>query len=234
MNRVSTLDPDAIFFDIGGVIVELESVQAGHADFVDSLLETYQSPLPPREALAAWRDALGEYFRGGEGTEYRLAREGYRRATDEILTTDVEDTDWESLFRRIHDEHATPHEDVIETINALAGSDYHLGVISDVDHEEGIRLLERFGVREAFDSVTTSEEVGFKKPDSAMFETALRKANVEPGAAVMIGDRYENDMKGAHAVGMTTVAYGAEDGPAVDYSVTDIRELLDLLEERSS
>lgn len=224
-----TLDPEAVFWDIGGVIVQLESIQSGHQDFVDSLLDSYQSPLPPADALKTWRSMLGEYFRGGEGTEYRTAREGYRQATDAILSGDVEETEWKPLFQRIHDEHATPHPDAIETIERLAESDLHLGVISDVDDEEGKRLLDAFGVRGHFDSFTSSEAVGFKKPDQAMFETALRKADVDPGTAVMIGDRYENDMLGASEAGMVTVGYGTEEGPAVDYRVDDLREILELL-----
>ena len=224
-----TLDPEAVFFDIGGVIVQLESIQSGHQNFVDSLLETYQSPLPPAEALETWRSVLGEYFREGEGTEYLTAREGYRRATDAILSEDARETEWESIFQQIHDEHAEAYPDAVETIERLAEADFHLGVISDVDHDEGQRLLEAFGVREAFDSFTSSEEVGLKKPDQAMFETALEKANVDGDEAVMIGDRYANDMEGGKEAGMTTIAYGADDGPAVDYHVDDLREILSLL-----
>ena len=58
-----------------------------------------------------------------------------------------------------------------------------------------------------------------------MFETALEKADVDPVRAVMVGDRYEHDMAGASAHGIATVAYGAEDGPAVDYRLDDLRRL---------
>lgn len=224
-----TLDPEAVFWDIGGVIVQLESIQSGHRDFVESLLETYQSPHPPAEALATWRSVLGEYFRGSDGNEYLTAREGYRRATDAILAGDADETDWEKRFQRIHDEHASANPDAVETIERLAETDRHVGVISDVDHEEGRRLLETFGVNQHFDSFTTSEEVGLKKPDREIFETALEKAGVDGREAIMIGDRYANDMEGGKEVGMTTVAYGADDGPAVDHHVEDLRELLALL-----
>lgn len=223
------LDPEAVFWDIGGVIVQLESIRAGHHDFVDSLLDAYQSPLPPAEALETWRSVLGSYFRDGEGTTYRPAREGYRRAVDAILTGDVADVEWEPLFQRIHDEHVRAHPGAVETIHRLDEVSLHQGVISDVDHEEGQRLLETLQVMSAFDSFTSSEEVGRKKPDQAMFETALEKAGVNGGAAIMIGDRYANDMEGGREAGMTTIAYGAEDGPAVDYHIDDLREILTLL-----
>lgn len=226
---MAAIDPDAVFWDIGGVIVNLESIQSGHRNFVESLLEEYQSPLSPAEALETWRSALGEYFRGGEGTEYRTARDGYRIAIDEILTGSVDEADWESLFQQIHDDHAEPNDGAVETIRRLSEGEFHLGVISDVDDEEGERMLGTFGVRRYFDSYTSSEAVGYKKPDRRMFETALEKAGVEAEQAVMIGDRYANDMEGAHTVGMTTIAYGAEDGPAVDYYVDNLPEILELV-----
>lgn len=223
---MTATDLEAVFWDIGGVIVRLESIQAGHREFVEALLAEYDSSLSPEEALATWRSELGDYFRGGEGTEYRTAREGYRVAVDAILAEDVDAAEWESLFQRIHDEHAEAHDGAAETIAALAETDLHLGVISDVDHEEGKRLLSNFGVLEHFDAFTSSEEVGYKKPDPRMFRTALEKAGVEGEVGLMIGDRYRNDMEGAKEQDMTTVSYGAEAGPAVDHQITDLREVL--------
>jgi len=226
---VTDTDFDAVFWDIGGVIVRLESIQTGHRDFVAALLAAHDSPLSTDEALQTWRAELGEYFRDGEGNEYRTAREGYAVAVDAILSEDAANVGWESLFQRIHDEHASPSEGAAETIAALAETDLHLGVISDVDHEEGQRLLENFGVLQYFDAFTSSEEVGYKKPDRRMFETAMEKGDVEAAGSVMIGDRYRNDMEGAKELGMTTISYGAEDGPAVDHHVDDLREVLDIV-----
>lgn len=223
------LDPSAVFWDIGGVIVELESIQSGHQDFVDSLLARYESPLSSAEALETWREELGDYFRASEGATYRPAREGYRQAVDSILSEDVAKTEWEQLFSEIHDDHATPESGAVETIQRLSEEEFHLGVLSDVDHEEGQQLLEVFGVRDAFDSFTSSEEVGKTKLDQAMFETALEKAGVAGEEAIMIGDRYSHDMEGGRAAGMTTISYGAEDGPAVDYQIDELPELLGLL-----
>ncbi|WP_436902740.1 HAD family hydrolase [Halovenus halobia] len=218
-------EPAAVFWDIGGVIVDLQSIQAGHMAFIESLLEEYDSPLSTAEALDQWRSTLGEYFRSGEGTEYLPARAGYREAIDEILDADVDDVAWEPLFQQIHDEYAEPHDGAVETIQRLADSSLHVGVISDVDDDEGQRMLEKFGAWSSFDSFTSSEAVGYKKPDRRMFETALQKADVEGEQAVMIGDRYANDMEGADALDMTTISFGAEDGPAVDHHVEELREI---------
>ena len=220
---------DAVFWDIGGVILRLESVQRGHRAFVVELLETHDSPYSPEEALETWRSTLGSYFRDTEGTNYRPARGGYQRAVDAILTSSAADTDWQPLFEQVSETYLEPNPDAIEAIERLAETPLHLGVISDVDHEEGQQILRTFGVLSLFDSFTSSEAVGRKKPDPAMFETALEKADVDPADAVMIGDRYSHDMQGGHEAGMTTIAYGADDGPAVDYRIDNLRDVLTIV-----
>jgi len=61
-----------------------------------------------------------------------------------------------------------------------------------------------------------------------VFETALEKAGVPPARAVMVGDRYSY-AEGATDAGLTAIAYGASDGPAVDYRASELTEIPGLL-----
>jgi putative hydrolase of the HAD superfamily len=220
---------EAVFWDIGGVILRMESVREGYRQFVTTLVETHETPLSTREALETWRTELKDYFAETEGTNYRPARDGYRRAVDAIVTADADDIDWERLLAETYTACAEPNPGAVETIETLAAAPVHQGVVSDVDHDEGERILSTLGVRDCFDAVTTSGEVGRKKPDPAIFERALDRAGVAAGDAAMIGDRYEHDMEGGHAAGLTTIAYGAADGPAVDHTIEDLRAVLALV-----
>jgi len=222
-------DVEAVFWDIGGVILRMASVRAAHREFVEQLCAEYPVAVDSDAALEQWRSALGTYFGEREGTAFRPAREGYRLAVDEVLTVSPEETEWESLFHRIRDKQVEPNSDAVAAIEELAAAPLHQGVVSDVDDDEGEQLLRAFDVWDAMDSYTASEAVGRTKPDPAMFETALGKAGVAPAQAVMIGDRYEHDMDGGTEAGMWTVAYGAENGPAVDIALDDLRELPDWL-----
>jgi putative hydrolase of the HAD superfamily len=47
-----------------------------------------------------------------------------------------------------------------------------------------------------FDLIIISEEVGFSKPDKRIFELALNKLNVQPEAALFVGDDIEKDIGG--------------------------------------
>ncbi|MFO1443359.1 HAD family hydrolase [Bacillus sp. Bva_UNVM-123] len=47
-----------------------------------------------------------------------------------------------------------------------------------------------------FDIIIISEEVGFSKPDKRIFELALNRLNVQPEAALFVGDDIEKDIGG--------------------------------------
>ncbi|MFC6766462.1 HAD family hydrolase [Natrinema soli] len=225
---------EAVFWDIGGVILALDSVQAAHADFIADVLERREVDATVEEAIDTWRSTVGDYFRERDGTEFRSARDGYHRGVEAIVGEEIPRADWQPRFDEVVRASIEPIPGAVETIERLAERDLHVGVISDVDDAEGREMLERFGVREHFDSITTSEEVGRTKPDPAMFETALEKAGVDPERSLMIGDRYDHDVKGAADMGMHGVAFGADDGPAVSYRIETPTDVLGIVDGNGS
>ncbi|MFB6070040.1 MAG: HAD family hydrolase [Halanaeroarchaeum sp.] len=220
---------EAVFWDVGGVILSLPSVRRAHAAFVDDLCSRFSCAVPTQTAVDRWRTVVGEYFAEREEMAYRPAREAYDRAVDAVVEPTVPRSAWRPLFRSAFDRHVEANPEAVDTVAELARSPVHVGVVSDVDHDEGRRILDAFDLLDRVDSFTSSEEVGHTKPHPHTFETALAKADVSPGRSLMIGDRYEHDVEGAAAVGLSTVAYGAEEGPAVDYRVESLSEVLDIV-----
>ena len=222
---------EGVLWDIGGVIVELKSIRDGYAAFVERLVDEHG--LDPEESLEAWKNELGEYFAGTEGNEYRPAREGYVRATESLLDgveEPPEREEWWSQFREAADANVRAVPGAVEVIESLDEAGTYLGVLSDVDTEEALAMFDSFGIRDRFDDVTTSEEVGYRKPDPRMFTTAkdrLRAAGVDPARTLMVGDRYRHDVEGAREAGLVPVAYGEDArGPAAEFEIRDLRELL--------
>lgn len=218
---------DAVLWDIGGVIVELKSVREGYAAFVAELAAEHD--LDPEAALDTWKSTLGEHFKGREGTEYRTAREGYEKATAALFDGDPPD-DWEATFAEATDATLRAEDGAVETVRALDEAGLELAIVSDIDTREAENMLETFGVRERFDHVTTSEDVGHTKPDARMFRDALDALDVAPGRALMVGDRHSHDVAGAADLGIGTVGYGEDGwGPEADHEIDDLRELLDVV-----
>lgn len=225
---MSSYEYDAVFWDVGGVILDIETIAAAQRAFIERAVEAYGIEYDEETALSIWQDAMREYFRGREGLEYRTAREARNRGATALFDGDPPD-DWRQLHEETTLERVQANPGAVETITALGEAGIYQAVVSDADAGGIPDTLRRFGIEEYVSHVTTSEEVGYVKPHEQMFETALRRADIDPARGVMIGDKYENDMEGAKRAGLATVAYGAEDGPAVDYRITDLRELLDVV-----
>ncbi len=84
---------------------------------------------------------------------------------------------------------------------------YQLHIITNGFAEVQVLKLNNSCISHFFDTVTSSEEVGLKKPHPVIFETALQKALVSPQKSMMIGDTFEADIIGAEKVGMHTLFF---------------------------
>ena len=117
---------------------------------------------------------------------------------------------------------------------AALSQKYSLGVIAN--QAQGLRdRLREWDILPYFTAVASSWEAGSTKPDPAFFKYALSLAGCAPEEAVMIGDRLDNDIFPAKALGMKTVwlrrGFGAlqtPKGPAYtpDHTVDSLEELL--------
>ena len=220
------MEYDAVFWDVGGVVLDIDSITEAQSEFIRRAIERYELPMAETDASERWRNAMRAHFAGREGREYRTAREARRKAA-EALFDGSPPADWQELFGEVRDERLRLNPGVEETMAALHDAGVYQAIVSDAD--EALKTeLERFGLDRYLDDVTTSEAVGYVKPDPRIFEAALRKAReagIDPDRGIMVGDKYENDMEGASNAGLATASFGASDGPAVDYVLSEIGEL---------
>ena len=66
---------------------------------------------------------------------------------------------------------------------------------------------ERLGVKKYFNSIITSQEVGFEKPDTKIFDYALEKLSLSARGnyILYVGNEYEADILGARKAGLIPV-----------------------------
>lgn len=130
----------------------------------------------------------------------------------------------------------TPYPDADRVIHTLRERGYRLGIIANQSPGSAERLA-RFGLRDYFEVICSSAEEGVAKPDPELFRRALARAGCAPADAVMIGDRTDNDVAPAKALGMQTVlirqGYGGyhvihHEGEIPDVTVDSLPELLSL------
>jgi putative hydrolase of the HAD superfamily len=108
---------------------------------------------------------------------------------------------------------------VLELIDELRADGLKVGVISNAFDPPALmrELFAEIGLLGRLDAIALSAEVGKRKPHPVIFESALAQAGVEPGEALMVGDRLREDVAGAQALGIATVQarWFADDDSAV-------------------
>jgi HAD superfamily hydrolase (TIGR01549 family) len=83
---------------------------------------------------------------------------------------------------------------------------YRLGIISNFDHGPTVEMaLTLHNIRERFEAVVVSADIGWRKPSAEIFQEAFRQMGVGPADAIFIGDTPEVDVLGAQAVGMDVI-----------------------------
>lgn len=178
-----------IFFDVGSTLVD---EKRSYARWAQELLAGTDIPLAEFEAR---REALARAGTPGDST----------LAASFGLTAPPWPSGEEIVF-----------PDAVSTLRTLRQRGYRLGIIAN--QEPGLpERLARRGMGGLFAVIVTSADFGAKKPETALFEAALRQAGCLPAEAAMVGDRLDNDIAPAKRLGMRTVrilqGYGALSRP---------------------
>lgn len=122
-----------------------------------------------------------------------------------------------------------PH--VHETLSYLEER-YSLHLISNGFLESTQMKVDLCGLERYFKTVVISENVGFNKPDRAIFDFALKGAGAQKEESLMVGDSLEADIRGALSYGMSAIYFNPGDKPKpedVEVQVTQLYELMNLL-----
>ncbi len=83
---------------------------------------------------------------------------------------------------------------------------YRLGIISNFDHGPTVEMaLTLNNIRERFEAVVVSADIGWRKPRAEIFQEAFRQMGIGPADAIFVGDTPEVDVLGAQAVGMNVI-----------------------------
>ncbi|MCH2490598.1 MAG: YjjG family noncanonical pyrimidine nucleotidase [Flavobacteriales bacterium] len=108
---------------------------------------------------------------------------------------------------------------------------YKLHIITNGFKEVQHLKLANSKIAPFFETITTSEEVGVKKPNPLVFKTAMKKAKTSAESSIMIGDSLEADIEGAAAVGMNTLFYNYRKEQLIDdiYAIDQLIEIKNFL-----
>ncbi|MFC5405879.1 YjjG family noncanonical pyrimidine nucleotidase [Cohnella soli] len=118
-------------------------------------------------------------------------------------------------------------EDVLHTVK----SQYKLGIISNGIGEAQRKRLEMGSIKDVFESIIVSDEVGVRKPRKEIFEMALNELKLSPSEVLFVGDSLSDDYHGARNAGIDFCFYN-RGGLALSneyqpkYTVRQLQEIL--------
>jgi len=218
-----------VIFDLDNTLVDFmrmkyRAIDAAIDAMIDSGLDL--SPEQAREKIFVIYDR--------KGIEYQ-------NVFDTFLEAELGEVDPRCLaagitaYRRSRDAELVLYPHVFETLIHLTKRGVKLAVITDAPRLQAWLRLYSLNLHHIFDYVVTYEDTGQRKPDPAPFRLALERLGLRAEEVVMLGDWAERDVVGAAQVGMVTAfaRYGdtfhtQESG--ADYDLTDISELLDVVD----
>ncbi len=146
---------------------------------------------------------------------------------------------FEKYFRAYLNESAIPMDGAKEILRYLSGK-YILCAASNGPYAQQVHRLEIAGMKEYFEHIFISEEIGASKPSEKFFSVCKERINsssdgkILPNEIMMIGDSLTSDMAGGICAGMKTCFFdrkkeGINIDCKVDYTVTRLRDIEKIL-----
>jgi putative hydrolase of the HAD superfamily len=91
-------------------------------------------------------------------------------------------------------------------LEELKQAGFTLGVISNRE-QPFFEELDRLNISSYFDVLLAAGEIKTYKPDPGIFKAAMERVQLQPGAAMYVGDNYFADIVGSRSAGLRPVLY---------------------------
>lgn len=226
---MAKLNVKAIFFDFDDT---LQSRKGAYRLYCEEFLSKYFPNISEKERLIKL-DEMEEYVDGG----YK-DREVYFPELIDLWKWEnhPELQELYDSFNYDFGKHIVMLEGAIDVLKEIKKRGYILGCVTNgVSSLQNIKL-DTAGIRDMFDVVVVSGDIGIYKPDRRIFDEAVRRAGVRNEEALFVGDHPVNDIQGALGADMQAVRmnYGDFKGKGlgaagVAAEIEKITQLLDLI-----
>ncbi len=99
---------------------------------------------------------------------------------------------------------AQPYEETINALKALKEK-YTLVLISNTDNFSIEQVMSKFGMKELFDHVFFSYDLGLIKTEERFFKQVLSEINLNADDCVVVGDSLQSDIMAAKKAGIKAI-----------------------------
>ncbi|HBC8645449.1 MULTISPECIES: pyrimidine 5'-nucleotidase [unclassified Citrobacter] len=219
---------DWIFFDADETLFTFDSFTGLQRMFLDYSVTFTAEDFQDYQAVnkPLWVD-----YQNGAITSLQLQRQRFVGWGEQLNVPPEELND---AFMNAMAEICAPLPGAVSLVNALHGK-VKMGIITNGFTSLQQIRLERTGLRDRFDLLVISEEVGVAKPDPRIFDYALEQAgSPDRSRVLMVGDTAESDILGGMNAGLSTCwlnAHHREQPAGIEptWTVASLSELEQLL-----
>ncbi len=199
----------AIFFDAAGTLIYLpRSVGEHYREVAARFGATLDADTLNHAFKKAWASAPARCSSGGPRLDDDKGwwRDLVTNVLTQVLTPEAAQVfRMADYFEAVYAHFTLPgvweaYADVRPTLETLRARGLRFGLISNFDRRL-YTILDHLSLREFFDAIVISSEVGADKPDPAIFQAALARLDVSAAEAIHVGDDPEKDW-GAEASGL--------------------------------
>ena len=223
-----------IFFDLDGTLMDHDAAElAGVKAFHERHRDLFPADFP--SFLQQWQDLGNKYL--NQFFDNKMTHLGQRqvRVQELFAPAGVKLSDQDALekfdfYLNHYQQNWRLYPDVLPCLDRLRGR--RLGIISNGDPGVQEIKLRNLGIRDRFEQVVFSGEVGVSKPDPRIFLEACRRMGTTPGESWYIGDNPEADVRGSRAAGMKALwinRKGLDGGVEAHAQASDLTVLVEAI-----
>jgi HAD superfamily hydrolase (TIGR01509 family) len=230
--EVEKISLKAVIFDLYDTLVYFDE-----ADYINTKSEMARRVGADEDAfLTAWRhyrraSAIGDIATMKDRVVHSLKKLGIKAdepAIDELC----------ELERQLQEEKCRLFNATEAILKNLSSKGLKLGLIAHCS-SAAKNVLDVLSIKKHFDQVTFTFAEGMLKPDPRLFSLTAERLGVEPDECLYIGDGNDEELDGAHAVGMKTVLIARKQTPLwrqeqsryFDYKITNLMDIKQIIKD---
>lgn len=204
-------DIEAVLFDADGTLLTFNGSPALH---YAAVLREHGCTVDEQEIetafRAVWKERADVYlnrehsFVTDTEREYQFWQQFVAAVCDTAGCQNVPEAVFEAIYELFSRSEVRPLRSGMQELVEMLAARTKIGVLSN--HDVRVKkVLGRSPIGQRISFILTAEEVGYKKPASALFVAAAHAFRVPVDRLLYVGNDYECDYRGARAAGMQAI-----------------------------
>ncbi len=222
-----------IFFDLDITLIDVKKAQYAAIEELYNLYK-FNKKTDLASFTKKWDDLTDYHYAFYTRKEISYEEQRNRRIIDLFKEYDMplDKTPKEiyAIYLKSFEDNWCIFDDVYDVLEKLHNKGYKMGVISNGDWGQQIDKLSRTGILNFFEVVTTSSEYNCSKPDPKLYESIIKRFNINKNEMIMIGDQVEKDVLPCQSMGIDAIWLNRKNKENINNvkEIYSLSELLDL------